>query len=161
MDDKEQNDSPTQQPPLIGIPKKIKKAWRMGKDVMDHVERMASTGLLQKDICHILGMSRDMMNTYPNLLAAYHRGRAKGVGDVAKSCFNQATSEKCFEATKFFLKARGGWKDQEAPVQLNFMKAVLGHTDVDSMSKEDLGSLIEQAMQSRGYEVTKKETGHE
>jgi len=75
-------------------------------------ESMAACGLRDQDIAAVLGLAESTMKRKigPRLV----RGRGKGLASVAATAYRMAAGGKHPTMTQFFLRARGGWRDQEA-----------------------------------------------
>jgi len=84
-------------------------------EVLADAERMASLGLTQEQIAHNLGISIttlcDKKVKFAEFSAAIKRGKALGLDKVANALFNNATESNNTSAQIFYLKARGGWND--------------------------------------------------
>lgn len=92
------------------------------------LERLARVGLSQSQIADWFGFSertlRNRFQSDPDLVAAYKKGKAEGVGKVADTLFQQAMGGN-ITAMIFYLKTQGRWTEvqkvehtvQEAPVE--------------------------------------------
>jgi hypothetical protein len=69
---------------------------------------LSGLGLTQEQIAHVKDICVDTLRKYAN--QAYHKGKAKAVARVARTCFEMATSGKQPVMTMFYLKTQGGWR---------------------------------------------------
>ena len=79
------------------------------------VERLASRGLTQEQICDAMGIAKSTYFAHKarnqELMDAIRRGQAKGASDVANFLYQQAKKGNAAAAI-FFMKNRAGWKDK-------------------------------------------------
>jgi hypothetical protein len=95
-----------------------KKTGRPRKDLTDEqieqVEKLAPL-LTQAQIADFLGIAertvRLRMYDDPRVFAAYHRGRARAIGNVAKNLVQKAM-EGDMRAAEFYLRTQGQWSDR-------------------------------------------------
>ena len=77
--------------------------------------------LTKSQVADYFGMTektlRAIEERQPEVNTAYRKGRAKAVGDVASSLYEQAKSGN-IQAAKFYLKTQAGWRE-DAPVELS------------------------------------------
>jgi len=93
------------------------------------VEQLAAL-LNQEQLCDFLGIPartfRAICQRDERVSAAYKKGAAQAVGSVAQSLIRRAR-EGNVTAQIFFLKTRGGWKedqptiDQSQPIEINLV----------------------------------------
>lgn len=100
-----------------------KKRWVIQPNEVQRIETMAGLGLNADEIALIMGVSHDTleraMKKNAAARASMQRGRAIANMNVARSCYENATEHNSFSAQQFWLRARAGWKDQEAPTTIN------------------------------------------
>ena len=51
---------------------------------------------------------------FPEVEAAYYRGRSRGISKVAETLYEAATSGDDMASTRFYLEKVGGWKENAA-----------------------------------------------
>jgi hypothetical protein len=51
---------------------------------------------------------------FPEVEAAYYRGRSRGISKVAETLYEAATSGEDMASTRFYLEKVGGWKETAA-----------------------------------------------
>ena len=51
---------------------------------------------------------------YPEIEAAFYRGRSRGIDRVAETLYEAATSGEDMASTRFYLEKVGGWKENAA-----------------------------------------------
>lgn len=73
----------------------------------DEIEMLAGIGLTQQQIADVKGICVETLVKYGE--DALKRGKSKGIGKVARKCFEMATSGKHPAMTMFYLKTQGGW----------------------------------------------------
>ena len=114
------------------------------KDLMEQVERLASRGLSQKQVCEALGISESWWHEkkpiFPELLESYKRGAALGLADVSNALYESAMSGTPV-AQIFYLKNRAPneWADVQSvnKVQINFSR--MSDTQLLNELREDPG----------------------
>jgi hypothetical protein len=75
-------------------------------------ESMAACGLRDQDIAAVLGLAESTMKR--KIGTRLQRGRGKGMASVASTAYRMAVGGKHPTMTQFFLRAKGGWRDQES-----------------------------------------------
>lgn len=79
----------------------------------EQVEKLAAV-LTQEQIADFLGISertlRNRITDDPEIAAAYARGRARAIGNVAKGLLQQAI-EGNVRAMEFYLRTQAGWEE--------------------------------------------------
>mgnify|MGYP006267597443 CR=1 FL=1 len=124
----------------------------------DHqkVSMMAAFGLTRKDIYGILKMSAATFREHHE--EDYTLGLAKAVMTVASRVYKTAISEKptAFAAQQFFLKARGGWKENQniqltgkngGPLEIEH-KNIIDTRNMDPEARDMLIAALEQIIES-------------
>jgi hypothetical protein len=85
----------------------------LGEEEIQQVEKLAAY-LNQAQIADVLGISertlRDRIATDEAFFAAYKRGRARAIAEVAQSLINTARNGSV-PAAIFYLKTQAGWRD--------------------------------------------------
>lgn len=78
------------------------------------VKTMTGMGIVQDDICEIIGISKPTLRKYYR--HEIDTGSAEANAAVAQSLFKQATNKDKpnVVAAIFWLKARAGWRDQDS-----------------------------------------------
>ena len=80
------------------------------------IENLARLGFKPSQISHAFGYSSQhftkMCKKYPEVEAAYRRGRALGIGVVANALYSNAVENENVVAQIFFLKNVAGWRDK-------------------------------------------------
>ena len=97
--------------------------------ILEQIELHASRGLSQQQICHALGISEtwwyDAKQKNSEISESYKKGKAKGIGEISNSIFEQALSGSTAAAC-FYLKNRDPdrWSDVKSvnAVQINVGK---------------------------------------
>ncbi len=93
----------------MGRPKKL-----IDERALKEIERMASLGMSQPDICLVLGISESTLlrrkKDQVGVLHALKKGRAEGLQKVAGALMKAAMSGSV-AAGIFILKAQYGWKE--------------------------------------------------
>ena len=97
--------------------------------ILEQIELHASRGLSQQQICHALGISEtwwyDAKQKSAEISESYKKGKAKGIGEISNSIFEQALSGSTAAAC-FYLKNRDPdrWSDVKSvnAVQINVGK---------------------------------------
>jgi hypothetical protein len=89
-----------------------RKAKKFTKQELEEIEMMAGLGLTQQQIADIKDICVDTLRKYarPQL----KRGKSKGIGNVAKTAYQMATSGKSPAMTMFFLKTQAQWRETPA-----------------------------------------------
>jgi predicted transcriptional regulator len=86
------------------------------KDLAE-IEMLAGMGLTQQQIGHIKGLCTDTLRKYAH--RELRRGKSMGIGKVAKTAYEMATSGKHPAMTMFFLKTQAQWRENPpVPVEL-------------------------------------------
>lgn len=92
--------------------------WDPDPEQLARLEAMAGVGLNLSQMAHILGLHVQSMirrmREKPEIRAAVERGRALATMNVSQAAYKMAVSEKVPDMTKFWLKARAGWRDTQA-----------------------------------------------
>lgn len=81
------------------------------------IERMAGLGLTQKDIAHVLGVSRSTLQRWlddENVRWHYERGRAIAKETMAQRLWDLAMNGDTASLI-FWLKAQARWSDKPEP----------------------------------------------
>ena len=105
------------------------KAREISKELLGRVEKLATRGLSQKQVCDALGFSETWWHAKKQekteLDECYKRGQAKGLAEVSNAIFEQALNGSTGAAC-FFLKNRDPerWSDVKSvnAVQINISK---------------------------------------
>ncbi len=86
------------------------------QEFFEQIEHHASRGLSQQQICHALGISEtwwyEAKQKNPDITESYKKGKAKGIGEICNSIFEQALNGS-IAAACFYLKNRdpNRWSD--------------------------------------------------
>lgn len=84
---------------------------------LDKVEALASRGLTEEQIAHVMGICQDTLiekkKQYPEFAEAIKKGQAKGISDIANALYQSAKNGNT-TAQIFFLKARAKWREETA-----------------------------------------------
>ena len=105
------------------------KAREISKELLERVEKLATRGLSQKQVCDALGFSETWWHAKKQekteLDECYKRGQAKGLAEVSNAIFEQALNGSTGAAC-FYLKNRDPdrWSDVKSvnAVQINISK---------------------------------------
>ena len=105
------------------------KAREISKELLGRVEKLATRGLSQKQVCHALGFSETWWHAkkqeFSELGEFYKKGQAKGLAEVSNALYEQALSGSTGAAC-FFLKNRDPdrWSDVKSvnALQINVGK---------------------------------------
>lgn len=113
--------------------KRGRKPTEITQELCSRAEALAAQGLDQDQIAYCLDMGTSTLYEkkakYPEFAEAIKRGQAQGVQIVANSLFKSATNGNT-TAQIFFLKAKGGWRDN---LDLNLKGAInVSITEEDS-----------------------------
>ncbi len=73
---------------------------------------MAKHGISDDIIAAAYGISEASLKNH--MQGVLSKGRAKGIGEVAATFFQMATSGICPAATIFFMKCRAKWKEADS-----------------------------------------------
>ena len=106
----------------------------------NEVRKYAQIGMTQEQTCNCLGVSYKAIHggpakRYQDFLQAYSEGRDKGIALVAAK-LQKNIDAGSVDAQKFFLKARGKWRENEPVVQVNN----IGVSDETKQKLQDLVS---------------------
>ena len=81
----------------------------LSRELIDQIEKHASRGLSQQQICHSLGISEswwyDAKQKNSEISDSFKRGQAKGFAEVSNAIFEQALNGSTGAAC-FYLKNR-------------------------------------------------------
>ena len=105
------------------------KAREISKELLGRVEKLATRGLSQKQVCHALGFSETWWHAkkqeFSELGEFYKKGQAKGLAEVSNALYEQALNGSTGAAC-FFLKNRDPdrWSDVKSvnALQINVGK---------------------------------------
>ena len=82
------------------------------------IEECGRRGLSFSQIAGLMGVSATAFSAqrkrYPEVEAAYYRGRSRGIDRVAETLYEAATSGEDMASTRFYLEKVGGWKENAA-----------------------------------------------
>ena len=82
------------------------------------IEECGRRGLSFSQIAGLMGVSATAFSAqrkrYPEVEAAYYRGRSRGISKVAETLYEAATSGEDMASTRFYLEKVGGWKENAA-----------------------------------------------
>ena len=85
---------------------------------MQEIEECGRRGLSFSQIAGLMGVSSSVFSNqrkrYPEVEAAYYRGRSRGISKVAETLYEAATSGEDMASTRFYLEKVGGWKENAA-----------------------------------------------
>ena len=125
------------------------------RELLDQIERHASRGLSQQQVCHALGFSEtwwyDAKQKNSEISDSFKRGQAKGLAEVSNAIYEQALNGSTGAAC-FFLKNRDPdrWSDVKSvnAVQINISKMtdtqLLDELRSDPVMSKSLQSFIPQ-----------------
>ena len=125
------------------------------RELLDQIERHASRGLSQQQVCHALGFSEtwwyDAKQKNSEISDSFKRGQAKGLAEVSNAIYEQALNGSTGAAC-FFLKNRDPdrWSDVKSvnAVQINISKMtdtqLLDELRSDPVMSKSLESFIPQ-----------------
>ncbi len=82
------------------------------KQDLAEIEMLAGIGLTQQEIADVKGICVETLVKYAPV--ALRRGKSKGIGKVARKCFEMASSGNHPAMTRFFLRTQAGWREQHA-----------------------------------------------
>lgn len=125
---------------LDGTPRKTRSdKWVPDEKQLASIEALGGIVKSLSQIAQVIGIHPQSfirsMREFPEVRAAIERGRALANMNVGKTVYELATKDKHFEAAKFWLKARAGWRDVQA--------VELGRgPDYENYSDEDLEAEI-------------------
>ena len=93
---------------------------------VNQVKKMASLGMSKTEICIIIGIPYKSMyegpkKRYNDFQEAYEIGRSSGMLKVTSKLMGHIDNGNV-DATKFYLKAKGKWRENEPAVQVNITK---------------------------------------
>ena len=115
----------------------------LNDEELAQVEALAAY-LTSEQIADYLGVARqtfyDIMKRQPDVSVRYKSGRAKSIGDVAKSLIQKALDGDT-GAQAFYLKTQAGWREKQ---QIEHS----GSIEIDKMSDEELDARIKQIVSS-------------
>jgi hypothetical protein len=92
---------------------------------LHEIEECGRRGLSFSQIAGLMGVSAATFSAqrkrYPEVEAAYYRGRSRGISKVADTLYDAATSGEDMASTRFYLEKVGGWKENAnaTPQQVN------------------------------------------
>ena len=85
---------------------------------LHEIEECGRRGLSFSQIAGLMGVSATAFSAqrkrYPEVEAAYYRGRSRGIDRVAETLYEAATSGEDMASTRFYLEKVGGWKENAA-----------------------------------------------
>ena len=85
---------------------------------LHEIEECGRRGLSFSQIAGLMGVSAATFSAqrkrYPEVEAAYYRGRSRGISKVADTLYDAATSGEDMASTRFYLEKVGGWKENAA-----------------------------------------------
>ncbi len=85
---------------------------------LSDIEECGRRGLSFSQIAGLMGISpatfTNQRKRYPEVEAAYYRGRSRGIDRVAETLYEAATSGEDMASTRFYLEKVGGWKETAA-----------------------------------------------
>ena len=127
------------------------KAREISKELLGRVEKLATRGLSQKQVCDALGFSETWWDAKKQekteLDECYKIGQAKGLAEVSNAIFEQALNGSTGAAC-FFLKNRDPerWSDVKSvnAVQINISKM----TDTQLLDELRLDPVMSKSLQS-------------
>ena len=93
---------------MIGRPKK-----NFSDDELKEIEKMAATGMTQKQIAAVKNVDPDTLRKYAKV--EMNRGKNLAVLQVSMACLAMAKSQKHPSVTMFWLKSQAGWSDSPIP----------------------------------------------
>ena len=87
---------------------------------LEKVEELASLGLSEQQIADSLGISRSTLSRRKNdnetFDTALRKGKAKGLVKVSNALMQQV-EKGSLRAIIFYLKCRGGWREEETEIK--------------------------------------------
>ena len=135
------------------------KAREISKELLGRVEKLATRGLSQKQVCHALGFSETWWHAkkqeFSELGEFYKKGQAKGLAKVSNALYEQALSGSTGAAC-FYLKNRDPdrWSDVKSvnALQINVGKMtdtqLLEELRSDPVTMRSLLSMLPQLSES-------------
>ena len=85
---------------------------------LSDIEECGRRGLSFSQISGLMGISpatfTNQRKRFPEVEAAYYRGRSRGISKVAETLYEAATSGEDMASTRFYLEKVGGWKENAA-----------------------------------------------
>ena len=85
---------------------------------LSDIEECGRRGLSFAQIAGLMGISpatfTNQRKRFPEVEAAYYRGRSRGIDKVAETLYEAATSGEDMASTRFYLEKVGGWKENAA-----------------------------------------------
>ncbi len=85
---------------------------------LSDIEECGRRGLSFSQIAGLMGISpstfTNQRKRFPEVEAAYYRGRSRGISKVAETLYEAATSGDDMASTRFYLEKVGGWKENAA-----------------------------------------------
>ena len=85
---------------------------------LSDIEECGRRGLSFAQIAGLMGITpsafTNQRKRYPEVEAAYYRGRSRGIDKVAETLYEAATSGEDMASTRFYLEKVGGWKENAA-----------------------------------------------
>ena len=89
-----------------------------GSMSLTDIEECGRRGLSFAQIAGLMGISQKRFfshrQRYPEIEAAFYRGRSRGIDRVAETLYEAATSGEDMASTRFYLEKVGGWKENAA-----------------------------------------------
>ena len=127
------------------------KAREISKGLLGRVEKLATRGLSQKQVCDVLGFSETWWHAKKQEISElgefYKKGQAKGLAEVSNALYEQALNGSTGAAC-FFLKNRDPdrWSDIKSvnAVQINISKM----TDTQLLEELRSDPVVSKSLQS-------------
>ena len=127
------------------------KAREISKELLGRVEKLATRGLSQKQVCDVLGFSETWWHAKKQEISElgefYKKGQAKGLAEVSNALYEQALNGSTGAAC-FFLKNRDPdrWSDIKSvnAVQINISKM----TDTQLLEELRSDPVVSKSLQS-------------
>ena len=127
------------------------KAREISKELLGRVEKLATRGLSQKQVCDALGFSETWWHAKKQEISElgefYKKGQAKGLAEVSNALYEQALNGSTGAAC-FFLKNRDPdrWSDIKSvnAVQINISKM----TDTQLLEELRSDPVVSKSLQS-------------
>ena len=121
------------------------------RELLDQIERHASRGLSQLQVCHALGFSEtwwyDAKQKNSEISDSFKRGQAKGLAEVSNAIYEQALNGSTGAAC-FFLKNRepDRWSDVKS---VNAVQIILSKmTDTQLLEESRSDPVMSKSLQS-------------
>ena len=113
-------------------------------ELLRAITQLSAIGLTKAQVASAIGWSRHLFTNrlleIPELMEALEKGRAMGVKEVAHQLFVNATENNNVSAQIFFLKTRGGFKEE---IDLNLSTDQLQIKDIGDIWSDDDKNVIE------------------